>query len=102
MGTPTFDKVSRWERIIPINTKLKERNSQQARVKAAVVSVSKWDQQVAFDKLMELITKTSALAYFDVNSKTRVVVDASPVGLRAVSILLQELSGGLLLMLQEV
>ena len=30
------------------------------------------------------------------------MVDASPVGLRAVSILLQELSGGLLLMLQEV
>ena len=51
---------------------------------------------------MELITKTSALAYFDVNSKTRVVVGASPVGLGAVSILLQELSGGLLLMLQEV
>ena len=61
-----------------------------------------WDQQAALDKLKELITSTSALAYFDVNSKTRIVADASPVCLGAVLILLQGLSWGLLLMLQEV
>ena len=51
-----------------------------------------WDQQAALDKLKELITSTSALAYFDVNSKTRIVADASPVCLGAVLILLQGLS----------
>ena len=51
----------------------------------------KWqsEQQAAFDKLKELITSTTALAYFDVNSKTRTVADASPVGLGAVLIQLQ-------------
>ena len=51
----------------------------------------KWqsEQQAAFDKLKELITSTTALAYFDVNSKTRIVADASPVGLGAVLIQLQ-------------
>ena len=51
----------------------------------------KWqsEQQAAFDKLKELITCTGALAYFDVNSKTRIVADASPVGLGAVLIQLQ-------------
>ena len=46
----------------------------------------KWqsEQQAAFNKLKELITSTTALAYFDVNSKTRIVADASPVGLGAV------------------
>lgn len=35
----------------------------------------KWqsEQQAAFDRVKELITSTSALAYFDVNSKTRIV-----------------------------
>ena len=52
---------------------------------------SKWqsEQQAAFDKLKELITCTSTLAYFDVNSNTRIVADASPVGLGAVLIQLQ-------------
>ena len=51
----------------------------------------KWqsEQQAAFDRLKELITSTSALAYFDVNSKTRIVADASPVGLGAVLTQLQ-------------
>ena len=51
----------------------------------------KWqlEQQAAFDKLNELITSTTAPAYFDVNSKTRIVADASPVGLGAVLIQLQ-------------
>ena len=51
----------------------------------------KWqsEQQAAFDKLKELVTSTSALAYFDVNSKTSIVADASPVGLGAVLIQLQ-------------
>ena len=51
----------------------------------------KWqsEQQAAFDKLKELITCTSALAYFVVNRKTRIVADASPVGLGAVLIQLQ-------------
>ena len=47
------------------------------------------EQQAAFDKLQELITSTSALAYFDVNSKTGIVADTSPVGLGAVLIQLQ-------------
>ena len=48
----------------------------------------KWqrEQEAAFGKLKELITSTSALAYFNVNSKTRIVVDASPVGLGVVLI----------------
>ena len=51
----------------------------------------KWqlEQQAAFDKLKELITSTTAPAYFDVNSKTRIVADASAVGLGAVLIHLQ-------------
>ena len=51
----------------------------------------KWqsEQQAASDKLKELITSTSALAYFGVKSKTRIVADASPVGLGAVLIQLQ-------------
>jgi len=46
----------------------------------------KWgeEQQVAFEKLKELITHADALAYFNVNSRTRIVADASPVGLGAV------------------
>ena len=42
----------------------------------------KWqsEQQAAFDKLNVLITITSALVHFDVNSKTRIVADSSPVG----------------------
>ena len=46
----------------------------------------KWgkEQQVAFEKLKELITHVDALVYFYVNSRTRIVADASPVGLGAV------------------
>ena len=39
--------------------------------------------------MKELIKSISALAYFDVNSKTRIVADASPVGLGAVLIQMQ-------------
>ena len=51
----------------------------------------KWqsEQQAAFDKLKELITSTSALPSFDVNGKTWVVADASPVGLGAMLIQFQ-------------
>lgn len=51
----------------------------------------KWqsEQQAVVDKLKELITSTSALAYFNVNSKTRIVADASSVGLCALLIQLQ-------------
>ena len=51
----------------------------------------KWhsEQQSAFDKLKELITSTSALAHVDVNRKTRILVDVSPVGLGEVLIQLQ-------------
>ena len=43
----------------------------------------KWgkEQQAAFEKLKELISNGDALAYFNVNSRTRIVEDASPVGL---------------------
>ena len=49
-------------------------------------AVFKWgkEQQVAFEKLKELISHANALAYFNVNSRTRIVADASPVGLGAV------------------
>ena len=42
----------------------------------------KWgkEQQVAFEKLKELITHADASAYFNVNSRTRIVADASLVG----------------------
>ena len=51
----------------------------------------KWQskQQAAFDRLKELITSTTALPYFDVNSKTRIVADALPVGLGVMLIQLQ-------------
>ncbi|PFX31209.1 Uncharacterized protein K02A2.6 [Stylophora pistillata] len=46
----------------------------------------KWgkEQQLALEKLKELITHADVLAYFNVNSRTRIVADASPVGLGAV------------------
>lgn len=48
----------------------------------------KWqsEQQAVVDKLKELITSTSALADFNVNSKTRIVADASSVGLCAIQL----------------
>ena len=50
----------------------------------------KWhsEKQASFE-LKELITSTVALANFNVNSKRRLVVDASPVGLVVVLIQLQ-------------
>ena len=46
----------------------------------------KWgkEQQVAFERLKELITHADALAYLNVNSRTRIVADASQVGLGTV------------------
>ena len=44
--------------------------------------------QASFES-KELITSTVALAYFNVNSKTRIVADPSPVGLGVVLIQLQ-------------
>lgn len=51
----------------------------------------KWypEQQAAFEKLKELITNANALAYFSVDGRTRIVADASPVGLGAVLTQLQ-------------
>ena len=49
-------------------------------------------QQKAFDKVKSLITQAATLAYYDKKAKTRLVTDASPVGLGA--ILEQEQSDG--------
>ena len=46
-------------------------------------------QDEAFEELKRLITSTETLAYFDVNAKTRIVANASPVGLGAVLTQLQ-------------
>ncbi|CAH1255636.1 RTL1 [Branchiostoma lanceolatum] len=52
----------------------------------------KWssEQQKSFEKLKELITSTETLAYFRPTGKTRIVADASPVGLGAVLLQLQD------------
>ena len=42
------------------------------------------EQEHAFEKLKELITKSETLAYFDQNSPTRIVCDAGPTSLGAV------------------
>jgi hypothetical protein len=42
------------------------------------------EQDAAFVKLKEALANASMLAYFDVNAKTQVITDASPVGLGAV------------------
>lgn len=49
-------------------------------------SIFKWEheEQEAFDHLVSLISDEKNLAHFDRNLKTRVVADASPVGLGAV------------------
>ena len=54
----------------------------------------KWEreQQHAFDTLKEKLTNAQTLAYFDVKAQTRVIADASPVGLGA--ILAQKQSNG--------
>ena len=42
-------------------------------------------QQKAFDKVKSLITQAPTLAYYDQKAKTRLITDASPVGLGAIS-----------------
>ena len=42
------------------------------------------EQQTAFDQLKSDLSKAETLAYFDPEAETRIVVDASPVGLGAV------------------
>ena len=42
------------------------------------------EQQTAFEELKCLITQAEILAYFKIGCKTRIVADASPVGLGAV------------------
>ena len=42
------------------------------------------EQRQAFSKLKAKLTEAKSLAYFDKNAKTRVIIDASPVGLGAV------------------
>ena len=42
------------------------------------------NQDQAFKELKRLIISTDTLAYFDVRAKTRIIADASPVGLGAV------------------
>ncbi|KAI8506116.1 hypothetical protein Bbelb_164690 [Branchiostoma belcheri] len=52
----------------------------------------KWnsEQEESFKRLKEKITSTETLAYFAPTGKTRIVADASPVGLGAVLLQLQE------------
>ena len=49
------------------------------------------EQEVAFNELKKRLAKTDTLRYFDSAAKTRVITDASPVGLGA--ILVQEQNG---------
>ena len=48
-------------------------------------------EKCAFEKLKTAMSKTSTLAYFDLKAKTKIITDASPVGLGAV--LIQEQKG---------
>lgn len=49
------------------------------------------EQQKSFDKPKELLSKAETLGYFDIKAHTKVIADASPVGLGAV--LVQEQAG---------
>ena len=49
------------------------------------------EQQESFDKLKSLLADADTLGYYDMNAKTQVITDASPVGLGAV--LVQEQGG---------
>ena len=49
------------------------------------------EQQSAFERLKQILASAPVLAYFDRDARTRVVTDASPVGLGA--ILIQEKEG---------
>jgi hypothetical protein len=42
------------------------------------------EQEAVFVKLKEVLANSSTLAYFDVNAKTQVIADATPVGFGAV------------------
>jgi hypothetical protein len=48
-------------------------------------------QQRAFEKIKELLTSNTVMAYFDKNKQTELVTDASPWGLSA--ILSQHMTG---------
>ena len=49
------------------------------------------EQQISFDMLKSLLADADTLGYYDMNAKTQVITDASPVGLGAV--LVQEQNG---------
>ena len=49
------------------------------------------EQEAAFDELKKRLAKSENLGYFDINARTRVITNASPVGLGAV--LTQEQNG---------
>ena len=49
------------------------------------------EQQISFDTLKSLLADADMLGYYDMNAKTQVITDASPVGLGAV--LVQEQNG---------
>ena len=42
------------------------------------------EQQTAFQKLKDTLSANTVLAYYDPNKETKIVVDASPVGLAAI------------------
>ena len=56
-----------------------------------VISPGEKKKKVAFNELKKRLAKTETLGYFDSAAKTRVITDASPVGLGA--ILVQEQNG---------
>lgn len=49
----------------------------------------KKEQQMAFDKLKDHLTDDTTLGYYNVNDRTQIIADASPVGLGAVLIQLK-------------
>lgn len=55
-------------------------------------NVFKWElpQQRAFDKIKELMTSDLGLGYFDINDDIQLIADASPVGLGAVLVQINE------------
>ncbi|XP_013167322.1 PREDICTED: uncharacterized protein K02A2.6-like [Papilio xuthus] len=52
--------------------------------KANIEKYWKKNQNEAFKKLKEILSKIETLGYYDVNDRTQVIADASPVGLGAV------------------
>ena len=45
----------------------------------------KWTYQQAFETLTQALTSAPVMAYFDITKETLVTVDASPVGISAIS-----------------